>query len=517
MSRKIARIPKKQIPTAIPRQSQIVDVPAPIGGLNTRDSQSTMAITDATELVNWIPQANGLVSRKGYESATTGYSAVPETIIQYINGSTQELITASGTTLYTDNGGGTLTSIGTSLNNARWRGVQVGSNLLLVNKSATSPRYWDGATLQTPTITGDLATYGETNINGVHKHNNRTYMWDTSYPNFFYSNTTNAVSGQFDEFNLENISDTSGNIIEIKTISRDAGDGPDDYLAFILSTGEIIIYQGSDPGTASNWSLVGKYKAPPIIALNCAIEYGGDIIIATQNDIIKLSDVIKYGGEQGGFNISPSKLSGAVRDNYLTYGTNYGWQLTTFPAEGWIMLNVPQVNNSSYVQYVINTITGAATKFTGWNGSRFGVLGNNFYFGNGTSLFQCQTGEDDNGSNIQLTAIQASSNLGIGRKKKPHNVRLYMSSEGNLLIGLSLGFDFQRRQNESTQQSQTSGAQWNVADWDLEDWSGQQARILTFTTSGIGTYISPKLSIDLSGQEIVWYSTSYNLNVSQTY
>ena len=49
------RFNNKTIASQRGRLSPEVDVPAPVGGLNTRDNLGDMPIEDAIELVNWIP------------------------------------------------------------------------------------------------------------------------------------------------------------------------------------------------------------------------------------------------------------------------------------------------------------------------------------------------------------------------------------------------------------------------------------------------------------------------------
>lgn len=495
--------------------SAIETIPAPVGGKNSRDNKSALLETEAIELVNWMPGQRGLMSRRGSTERTTGYSAVPEALIPYVSGSTKLFLSASGTTIYTDNGGGTLTSKATGLSNARWHGVQLGSNLMFAN-GADSPRNFDGSSITTTSFSGDIATYGEENIHGFHKHKNRVYAWDIDYPNFFYGGV-NAIAGSFAEFPLENVSDTGGNILEIKTISRDAGDGPDDYIAFILDTGEVIIYAGSNPGDANAWTLTGKFRAPPIIGIGCAKEFAGDILLLTQGDLLKLTDVIKYGAQEGGLNIAPSKLAGDISADFTTYGTNYGWSLEIYPSGGWIIVNVPEVSGARYHQYVVSTTTGQYTRFEGWNATVFGVLNQKLYFGTGTTVRQGDTGTSDNGDGIFLKAQQAFTLLRTGRKKKVTNARLYMESEGALEIDFSIGYDFDFQNPQGTTTSEVDGAEWDTAEWDLAEWAGDSARTITFTTAGIGTYISPQVSLTIIGQRVTWYSTTFNFNVSQTY
>jgi hypothetical protein len=508
------RVARKQKKLLARATSRSLDIPAPISGLNTRDSLAAMSPTDAIELINYIPQQSGLVSRRGYTEKTTAYPSYVETIIPYINGLTEVLITASDDKLYTDTGA-SKTQIGTGFLNARWEAVKLGANMILVN-GEDDPRNFDGTTLTTPSLTGNIATFGTDKINIIHKHRNRVYMASTQSGSFFYGGV-NSVSGAFTEFQLDRVSDTSGNIISIKTISQDAGNGPDDYIAFMLATGEVIIYQGSDPGDADNWALVGKYKMPPLINQRCAVEFAGDVLCLTKQDLIKLSDVIRYTGETGGFNIQPSKLSGFITQDYNAYKANWGFSLTTYPKGGWIIINVPQITNQRYNQYVVNAVTGAATEFNGWTASCFGVLGDNLYFGGNTYLYLGDDGLTDDGADINLFAKQAFTNLTIPNKKKISNVRIYIGSDGSLSAGLSIALDFGFGSPQGVSQSTVSGAEWDFATWDVDDWAGIQARTISFVTSGIGVFVSPTLNISINNQQINWYATTYNFDIAEAY
>lgn len=491
-----------------------VNIPPALGGKNSRDNISIMPESDAIDLVNWIPTSRGLQSRGGSVMTQDGFSAAVETLIPYQSGATNIMVAASGGNLYKALSG-SLTTIGTGFSNARWHGEKLGINMMLAN-GADAPRNYDGTTLTTISFSGDISTYGVNKIHSFKKFKNRVYAWDIDYPNFFYGGV-NSVAGAFAEFALENVSNTGGNIVEIKTISRDAGNGMDDYIAFILNTGEVIIYEGSDPSDATAWQLVGKYQAPPIIAIGCAVEFAGDVMMLTQTDLVKLSDIIKYGSEVGGFNIQPSKLSGDITSDYKIYGSNYGWSLEVYPAGGWIIVNVPEATNSAYHQYVIDTTTGAYTEFQGWNAQAFGVLNRRLYFGQSDEILQGDTGEDDAGAGIQLVSRQAFSNLGTTRKKKISNARLYMESVGALSIDFSLGIDFDFPNPQGTQVSSVNGSAWDVAAWDVASWAGDDARTVSFVTAGIGVFISPQVSLTALGQKVKWHQTTYNFNAAESY
>ena len=61
--------------------AQVASIPAPVGGLNDRDSIASMPATDAVILENWWLNPSKLVTRSGSVSWATGFASAVETLI----------------------------------------------------------------------------------------------------------------------------------------------------------------------------------------------------------------------------------------------------------------------------------------------------------------------------------------------------------------------------------------------------------------------------------------------------
>ena len=514
----IPRAQKIQIASQ-PKAVQL-SVPAPTGGVNTRDSRSDMDIRDAITMENWIPEANGVRSRTGFDTFGTVATGNVETLIPYEYAAVKQLISFAGTVMYkTGTGGGAGSSIKTGLANARWQSSQLGQNRIFVN-GADAPLNFDGTTVTTPTFSGDLDTLGAENIDGIHSFKNRIYMWDTATSDFYYGGI-NSISGDFTKFELGKVSTSGGNLLIMETLSRDAGDGMDDFAVFILTTGEVIMYQGSNPGDATNWSLIGKYFMPPPVSIRSAARFAGDIFIITANDVLTIGNVIKSGGGQEGgqgFNLTPSKLSGGIQDDFAAFGTNYGFEMQLYGSGGWVLINIPETTNSKYHQWVISTTTGAATKFIGWDAQVFAVFNNRLYFGQSSNIFQADSGLDDNGAEIQLRSTQAFNDFQDGHFKNFTGYKLFIRAEGTVNVGASFAFDYGEASFPTPSESQVSGAAWDTATWDEAEWAGANvARLISFGIGGGGVTVSAQLSINISGQQMFLYNQIYNFTVSNTF
>ena len=85
-----------------PRASTMtVTVPAPVGGLNTRDSLNLMPPTDAVRLDNWNPGISALSVREGFQPLVSGIAAGPvETLAAFQAGTVHKLVAAAAGGLY---------------------------------------------------------------------------------------------------------------------------------------------------------------------------------------------------------------------------------------------------------------------------------------------------------------------------------------------------------------------------------------------------------------------------------
>ena len=69
-------------------------VPAPIGGLNTRDAPDMMEQSDAIRLDNFFPGSTDVSLRNGYTSHATGLPSTIQSLMAYSSGATNKLFAA---------------------------------------------------------------------------------------------------------------------------------------------------------------------------------------------------------------------------------------------------------------------------------------------------------------------------------------------------------------------------------------------------------------------------------------
>lgn len=484
--------------------AQPITLPAPTGGWNTRDAEGNMSPEDAVIMDNAIPDVGKVRSRWGYTQAATGASGNVESLFSYEAGSVAELISASGSNIYKGTAGA-LTSIGSGFSNARWDGANFNANLLLVN-GVDTPQKFDGSTLSAMTITGSGLT--ASNLNGVTVFKNFVFYWDDRAQDFWYT-SLNTIEGTVTKFPLSRVGTFGGNLVKIATWNVDGGDGVDDLVVFFMSSGEAIVYQGTDPGDATAWALVGVYKTGAPISKRAVTKLGSDLALVVNGDFVLFSDIFR----KGKLATSATKLSGAISRAVQNYSSNFGWGVILYPRGNLLMINVPLNTNGKYHQYVVNNLTGAAARFTGIEARCWCVHQNLLYFGGNTIIFQADNGLKDDTDAIGVDIQQAYSTFEQPYVKTIYTIDPVHTADGNVTVNVDMGYDFGRSILSQVIASESVGTPWG-SPWG-SDWSPEpRTRTQDYLSSGEGTYVSPRLKTSLLSQEFAWYSTYYTYSVN---
>lgn len=475
-------------------------IKAPVGGWNASDALDGMKEEDAIKLENWYPTTDGVETRKGHEVHLSGLSDKVETLVEYHGtDGTRRLIAASGAIVY--NATSAATSIGTGFSSAQWQTVQKDGVMLMVN-GADAPQSYDGSTLGAATISGSGLTVA--NLIDCTSYFSRNWFVEKDTANAWYT-ALNAPAGALTKFPLEDVTKMGGYLMKVDTWSRDSGDGPDDYIVFIMSTGEILVY-GGDPSTT--FSIVGRFYAPEPLSRRCTLKFGANLWIMTRGGVVSLEAIMALGNQAVDKAIT-TKIKEAFRSKADAFGVQFGWMAHYYPKREMVLFNVPTGTNL-YQQYVVNTLTGAWCSFKGMNSFSWSNYNGDLYFGGDTYIYKADTGNDDNGSDIVFDAITAFTYLGnYGQKKQITMVQPSLRLDGNLQNNITIGTDFEIPAEPSDiEVTQSGGTPWG-SPWG-SPWSGQPVIEDNFIgVSGYGYNVAIRLKISTSEQQTKWYSTRW--------
>lgn len=485
-------------------------IPAPVKGWNARDPLDGMDDGFAPMLDNWFPQTGFCEARNGSATHATGVgSGAVETLASYRGAASEKLLAAGGGQIYDATGAGAASSLASGFTNDRWQWANFSNSLFLVNGD-DAPQTYDGSTVGATGWTGPTTV---SDLIGVHVFKSRLFFIEKNSASFWYPAGVGAVTGALTEFDLSEIDPEGGHLVAIGTLTNDGGTGPDDLAVFIMSTGSVLIYLGTDPGVAANWALVGIFHIGAPVGRRCAIKRGADLIVLTQDGYIPLLQFLaaRKGRTDPTLAISDN-ISGAVNEAVRNYKDVFGWQPVLHPLGKKLVVNVPLVEGASAQaqQHVMNTVTGAWCRFKGWPAASFAIHDDELYFGStGGIVKKADTGRNDSGALIVADGQTAYSFLkSRGRQKKVNLARAVVSSDSALSVGIGIGTDFAPSIPVSiTPVVTAAGGAWDVAAWDSAEWAGGLLiRKDWQTVTGIGISVSIRLTTETLAQQVQWFS-----------
>lgn len=486
-------------------------ISAPIGGWNALDSLEEMPPNDAPILTNWVPTPTTCINRNGFTKYATGFAAQVETVAAYVGLAGTRLVAAAGANIYDITAGGAIgAAVQTGLTSARWQYVNYsntgGSFLYLVNGSDAA-RYWNGAVgsgWTTPIISG----VNSANLININIHMNRVWFVEKNSLNAWYL-ATSAIAGPATKFELTGVVQKGGHLVAIATWTIDAGYGMDDYLVFITSKGEMLVYKGSDPTDATTFGLIGDYQIGSPVGTRCFMKYQGDLLIICQDGLYPMSGALQSSRTNPKVALS-YKIQYAMSQAISSFSDNFGWQVFQFPKENLLWVNVPLTTGADQQQYVMTTINKAWCNFTGWGANCWELFNDDPYFGGSNFVGKAWDSLADAGTNINCDGLQAFNYFGTEALKRFTMMKPFLLTNGNPSVSASLNIDFSLADNTSSVSfSPLSYATWDSGIWDSSMWGGDlQLSALWQGAQGVGNTAGVRLKSATQGIEVQWTATT---------
>ena len=479
-------------------------IPPPIEGWDAISPVQAMSPKRAIKLDNWFPQLSWVELRRGHVRWATlpGTDAV-ETVMAYQGaGSESKLFAASLTSIYDVTDGGIVTVADvTGLTNARWQHVNfagTGGDFLYLVNGADDPQYYDGTNWNVATITGSGISASDF-INVV-AHKGRLWFAINNSSSAAYL-PSDSVQGAASLFPLGGNWTLGGSLTAIGSWSLDGGAGPDDYLAFFSSRGEVSIYSGIDP--ASDFQIVGTYYIGSPIGRRCLTKVGADIAVICLDGVIPLSKALVFDRAAVPRVSLTALIQRVINQAARDFQDLFGWQLISYPRGNMAILNVPMVENEVQQQYVMNTLSGAWCRFIGQNATCWELLNDALYFGgNSGGVFLADTGPLDDEQSITYDMECAFNYFGSpGMQKRWTMCRPLLTTDQQVTPGLAFNVDFQNNAPVTTPTTVAQpGALWDQAKWDQGLWASGIISSSNWTSvSGIGYCASIRMVVNVEG------------------
>lgn len=499
-----------------PPELKCVPVPAPNSGINAVDGLLSMGERgpeDAIFLYNLIPSSYGCKVRTGYREWCTGVGTEVRTLLPFTGTSTTKLWGMASGGIYDLS----TSQVGPAINTAfptvdstsgygQWTNFTTlaGVFALYCDESNGYYVYDAGAGTWAKVTLGG----GATQISGIDPalfvlpviFKSRVWFVEKASARAWYL-PVGSVFGAATAFNFGNKFKHGGTLVALYNWTVDGGEGTDDYLVAISSGGDVVIYRGNDPATATDFLQHGQwYIGPPPAGRRIGGSFGGELYLLSAYGIIPLTRLIAGALIQQDDIYLSRKITPLINQQMLVGRQNVGWEIKLIPTENLLLSSVPKRIGFDYAQFVqsLNSKGWAIYRdlpyYTGdtWEGV--------FYFSDSTGRVLIHDGTQDNvsilgvnGVAIEWSALSVFQEYGeVGRYKITQFIRPVFLSAQAPSYAVEARYEYNLSEVLPPPiPSVSTGSVWDVGVWDLALWGGDLFEIeKPVGGSGIGRNVA---------------------------
>lgn len=519
-------------PKAINNVNAVTTVPAPVGGLNARDSLAAMPPTDAIVMSNWWPQPYGCLVRKGTRKWSTGLDGEVQSLWPWsgILGE-QKLFGFAGGKMYDCTVQGPVGApLLDSLSNSIWDGVQLtnisGNHLILVNGVDDGIMYDELGVSRIVAGDGTGQTWGGIDPKlAVQATVHQSRLWvvekDSAVGWYFPILSQYGLAKKWD---FGPLFQRGGYLQYLTTWTLDDGNGAEDHLLAMSSRGEVVVYSGGNPEDFETaFQLVGVYYVgSPVSGRRGFAKAAGDQLVLTQQGVVSMtSKLISTKVDRAEDAINSLKIQYLISELINDFVALFGWEIQYFPKFNMVIVNVPSVVAGGNIQLAANQITGAWTQFANMDAICWASFGSGPYYGsyNGV-VYRAWDGTldgvetDGTGGTGIVARVQQAFNYydNLATQKQISMYRPTFVVTAPITYNTKILYDF------ATEQITTPGAPakkfdslWNYALWDTAKWGGGTSiQKFWIQAEGIGVAASLRMATQTES-EVLWVSTDYSL------
>lgn len=264
-------------------QARQIVIPLPVNGMLHEANTAEVRGIYAGELLNWRSTGASLRLRPPHSQVSVGEQALQRIAFEY--GAFQEYITVTETAISASD---------IAFERACDRPFQtafISSNAVMVDGNG-DPVLFNGQAFSTGAFSPNTALTAD-QFDGVVAHQDRLFFWKTGDALDFYYGGVGAITGPLTRFPLGRLGNIRGSILALASITVDAGEDINDTLAIFTTTGDIVIYQGLNPGDANDWRLVTRITAAPPLSKDAFLRVGSDLWMLCNAGIVSITQTIR--------------------------------------------------------------------------------------------------------------------------------------------------------------------------------------------------------------------------------
>lgn len=492
-----------------------VPIPAPVGGINAVDNLASLDPKYCLAAVNLIADGRTMKVRPGYQAFATsvGNGNGIRTIIPFEASTTanNKLFAVAREGIYDITAGGAIGAAEVALSNGTNTGW--GNWINFVSDAGTHYAFYadetdglyrraEGGTWAAVT---DITGVAETALVHIMQFKGRIWLVERDTGSAWYL-ASGAISGAATEFNFGNKFNHGGKLVGLYSWTVDGGEGIDDHLVAISTSGDVMVYKGTDPSSVATWELVGQYYiGVPPVGRRVAKSQGGDLYLLSQYGVIPLTRLLQGALVQQEDAQLTRNIAPLIADTLFSTRSTFGWAMYTVPDHNVFLVTTPKVTGEHFLQYCLSTRTLGWTQWEEMPINCGETYLGEFYIADDTDgVYTTNENLDDialagtGGVDITFSLLTSFQEYGeVAQYHRIQFMRPVFLTGGSPGINLEARFDYDMADASASESAESvSGlATWDVSLWDVAIWGTSLVTLeRVVASSGIGRAMAVALS-----------------------
>jgi hypothetical protein len=292
-----------------------------------------------------------------------------------------------------------------------------------------------------------------------------------------------SVYGVATAFNFGNKFKKGGTLEMLFNWTVDGGEGVDDYLVAVSSAGDVVVYKGNDPASATDFNQHGTwFIGPPPVGRRIGGTFGGELYLLSSYGLLPMSALLAGQVIQQDQVYASRKITPLVNNEMAATRQSRGWEVKLVSKESTLLISSPKRDSFPYAQFAQSlnnqawSVYRAIPYLTGdeWHSS--------FFIASEAGTVYMFDGNKDAVSLDGLTSVKISwsclqSFQGYGEEGLYHIPQycrpVFIANKvPDYFIEIRFDYNLSDVFGAPVSGGTTSGSLWDAAIWDVSVWGG---------------------------------------------
>lgn len=308
-----------------------------------------------------------------------------------------------------------------------------------------------------------------------------------------------SIGGAAADFSLAGVFQRGGSLLFGAAWTIDTGEGLDDKTVFVSDQGEVAIYAGNNPASATDWALEGRFDIGAPVGSNAiTMRAGGDLVIATAEGLVPLSEAVRKDPAA----LSVSAVSRQIEPSWRVQAdardSTRPWSVVKWQGANMALVTLPHTGD---LVYVVNLQTGAWARYRGWDARCAVVWRDRLFFGDSAgNIVEGERSGADMGVQYECKLGGLFDHLGAAAAyKQVHLMRGVFRSKIAFRPKMSAASDYADRFPPPPNATADAALGiWDTGLWDVAVWDESLPSSLTtrwVAVNRTGFAISPQVQV----------------------